>query len=134
MAVIFDTNVWIGLLDEDDSLHRQAKSMLNTIKAKIIVPYCVAMEVANILVARVSKEEANQFLFHIINNQDIELVDNDFVKDIVFFGSFDKKMSFTDYSLISLARDKGYELITFDKSMKKFMKSPKMRGKVVRLK
>lgn len=134
MAVIFDTNVWIGLLDEDDSLHRQAVDLLSATKEKIIVPYCVATEVSNILAARVSKEEANQFLFHIINNQDIELVDNDFVKDIVFFGSFGKRMSFTDYSLISLARDKGYELITFDKSMKKFMKNPKMKGRVVGLK
>lgn len=134
MAVIFDSCVWIGYLRQTDALHERAEAEFDKVKETIIVPYSVAAEVANILVGRISKQEADNFLIHIVNNQDIELVEDDYVKGIVFFGSFDEKMSFTDYSLISLARDKGYKLITFDEKMKRFLKDDKYNDKAVSLK
>ena len=131
MAVLFDSNVWIGLIDEDDALHAKAEHVAAGITGKIIVPYSVALEVANLLTLRLSKTAANNFLFEIVNNRDIEVVGPDFAKEVVFFASFDQRMAFTDYALIALARDKGYRLITFDKKMQSFLDDPKNDGQVV---
>ena len=130
---ILDTNVWLGLLDEDDTLHDQATKVIDDIEGKIIVPYSVITEVANILSGRISKKAADDFLFMVVNDQEIELVDNDLATELFFFASFEERLSFTDYGLISMARDRDCELVTFDKQMQKFIKNPRNRGKVVKV-
>jgi len=120
--VLVDSSVWFAYFDIEDHQHKQASDFFSTNQDVIIMPYSVANELATVFAYSHSKELADEFVQTAINNQQIKIVDNSFPKEALYFLSFNTKMSFTDYSLACLAKNNGYQLITFDKQLEKFFK------------
>ena len=121
--VLLDSNVWVALFNEGDSFHEQAVRIFEQIEdEEIILPYVIAAETATVLTYKLSKKAANFFLETAINNQGIQIINNDFPREAIFFLGFKEKMSFQDFSLVFLAKQKGYKLLTFDKQQEKLLR------------
>lgn len=129
--ILLDSNVWYAYFNREDHFHKKATEIINQAEM-VVVPYCVAVEVATILTYRKSKESANVFLMRLVNSQSARLVENGYEQELFFFLHFKTKMSFTDYTLAYMSNQYGYKLVTFDKQLEQFAK--KNKGKVVRLK
>ncbi len=119
--IILDSNVWVALLNKDDSQNLKAEKIIGTINEKIIIPEYVVLETVSVLSIRVSKKAADNFLEFITENKEIvilnssqELFDNavDIYRKIV-----GNKLSFVDVYLLSLSG--SYQIITFDRELQK---------------
>ena len=123
MKIIFDTNVWIASLIENDSLHKKAASAIkNAYKENHIV--CITEDIIaeSISVFKRLKqvEKGKEFALTVWNNKDIEVIEKEkyFEKTLShFLSSDDDKLSFVDISLVVLS--KKYEIVTFDKILKR---------------
>ena len=118
---LIDSSVWVSLFLNFDSQHNKAEKLITEINGKIYVPYCVAMEVTTILTYKHSKEQANNFLSYIEDNNDIILLDNQIYPEIQFFKTVENKISFADISLIFTAKKMNLTLLTFDKQIIKIL-------------
>ncbi len=118
-VVIFDSNIWIGYLDRDDSSHAKCVEIVSKNKEKVLVPEYVMLEVVTVLVRKRGKEIADKFIDFIINNQDTWLepsTKDTFIKSLIFFQDNDySSLSFVDQTLLFLSKD--YKVITLDKNL-----------------
>lgn len=122
--LILDSNVWIAYLNKDDSLHPKAQKTLQPIIEKdqqIILPEYIILEICSILLIKVNKLSADNFLNFVLNNQNIKILYSDvvfFTKLVSFFkNQTSKQLSFVDIALLYLS--KSYPVITFDKKLEK---------------
>lgn len=117
---IFDSNFWIAFFDIADSQHEKAEKIMREEPFLIITEYCV-VETASILAKKAGMGASSSFLEFIEGNADISILysSQDFFKDssTLFRSLGGKKFSFVDVSLLHLSRT--YEIITFDKMLKK---------------
>lgn len=122
--IVLDSNVWISLLNVDDSQHKRAKRIFKTLKRKIVIPEYVILETATLLAQKVNKEAADEFINNAINNKDIEILPSfgAFFNEIINFylAGRNGELSFVDYSLLYLSQ--RMEIITFDKVLKRELK------------
>ena len=118
---LIDSSVWVALFLDFDSQHKKAKEVFSKINGKIYIPYCVITEVATILTYKHSKEQADNFLDYILDNNDIISIDNQIYPEIQFFKSIQYKISFIDISLIFIAKKMNLILLTFDKQIIKIL-------------
>lgn len=114
---IIDSSVWVALFLDFDSLHKKAAEIFSDINDKIYLPYCVISETATVLAYKHSKNQADNFLEFISSNSDIVLINNEAINEINYYKEINKKISFTDSSLIYLSRRYDLLLITFDKQI-----------------
>lgn len=124
IMVILDSNIWIGLLNVDDSCHKKAKVLFKKITETIILPEYVILEVASIISHKVGKRKSDNFIKGVINNRDVEVFPSsrEFFGEVINFYLFKKseKLSFVDYSLLYLAQK--IKVLTFDKNLRKEIK------------
>lgn len=121
--VILDSNILIAFYIQQDSLHDDAFELLNTLaKSEILLPYCVIQEVATILSYKSGKEKANLFIDDIKQAENIFVLESDALEEMDFFQTLDKKLSFTDISLIFLSRKYNATLLSFDKDLINYYK------------
>ncbi len=120
---VLDSNIWIAFLNKKDSQHQKAVKLFDVLDSKVIIPEYIILEVCSILVLKVNKETADNFLKMIFLNKDVEVLFSDnFLKVADFFISKKiKKLSFIDIFLLYLSDD--YEVLTFDKDLQKAIKS-----------
>lgn len=114
---IIDSSIWVALFLDFDVNYEKAIEIFSQINDKIYLPYCVISEVATVLTYKHSKEQADGFLEFISDNEDVILIDNEMKNEIDFYKKINKRVSFTDASLVFLAEKFGLLLITFDKQM-----------------
>ena len=120
---ILDSNVWIALLSEGDSNHKQACVIFDTIRGEIALPEYIVLEVCTVLTLMSSKKLALKFLEFAQDNQDVQLLSSDqhvfgaILKHYVASGPI--KLSFVDLALVYFSR--GYLVVTFDKQLKRFL-------------
>ena len=114
---LIDSSVWVALFLDFDANHKKAMEIFSQINDKIYLPYCVISEVATVLTYKHSKEQANGFLEFISDNEDIVLINNEIKNEVDFYQEINKRISFTDASLVFLAEKFGLLLITFDKQI-----------------
>lgn len=121
---LIDSSVWVALFLDFDTQHEKAAEFFTNLEAekKIYLPYCVISEVATILAYKHSKEQADKFLEYIRGNSDIVIFENQTKAEIEFFQKTREKISFTDASLVYLAKSFALTLITFDEQMAKLLK------------
>ena len=119
MTHLLDSSVWVALFLDFDSQHKKAKSVFNALKGVMYVPYCVASETATVLAYKHSKEQADNFIRFIENNQDVLLLDDSIEEEMGFYTSVSAKISFTDAALVFLSGKLKANLVTFDKQLKK---------------
>ncbi len=97
-----------------DTHHKKAISLAESLSGILYVPYCVINESASVLTYKHSKEQANQFLAYLSENDSITLVDDQIEEEIKWFREYPKRMSFTDISLLWLSQHFHASLVTFD--------------------
>lgn len=120
---ILDSNIFIALYFKSDTLHQDAIELMKSLNdCEIFVPYCVIQEVTTILTYRLGKKTADNFIDDISNANNCFLIDNNIYEEMIFFRKTNKKLSFTDLSLIFLAKKYKASLITFDKQLRNFNK------------
>lgn len=122
MKVIFDSNVWIAYFREEDSLSKKAKEILENHEGIIVIPEYIFLEVTTVLQIRTSKKTANLFMEMTLENDQVELLFSDeilFEETQKIFLTQEKKLSFTDCSLVSLSSE--FEIITFDEALQKYI-------------
>lgn len=119
--IIFDSNIWVGFFDEDDSNHQKAKQVFNTTQQKVFVTEYIILETTTILAQKKSKEAANEFLEKISVSDRVEVFPSSkkFLDEVVNFylSQKDRNLSFVDYSLLFLSQKA--KVVTFDKRLKK---------------
>lgn len=115
---VVDSNVFIAFYNQADAQHEDAVSILQEIENETIIVYpYVIQEVATVLVYRFGITVARKFLNDITNAHNVLLPPVEVIGDIEYFSSVNKKISFTDSSLVRIAKRMNAGLITFDKQM-----------------
>jgi predicted nucleic acid-binding protein len=125
MVIIFDSNVWIALFNENDAHHEKALQLFSE-SSVIYVPEYVILEITTVLQLRVSKLKANIFAKMIATTADLEILyaSDDFFQTVLsVFQKQTQKLSFVDCALIVLA--KNYTVYTFDESLAQAINSTK---------
>lgn len=118
-TVIFDTNIWIGLLVNADSLHRKSVAMArgNALMLKIVPEY-ILLETLTLLKKYTTTKEVQQSLDMFLQSETVEILPavHSYDKTIALFQTLnDKHLSFVDTSLLALSHE--YEVKTFDKKL-----------------
>jgi len=126
--IIFDSNVWVAFLNEDDPNHPEAVKIFGTHESKIIcLPEYVALETATVIMLKKDKKTADLFLEMALDNENIQVLysSKDIFLDTIqfFYRTKNKKLSFVDHSLLYFS-DK-YEVVTFDKDLLKLIEITK---------
>jgi predicted nucleic acid-binding protein len=119
MPVIFDSNVWIGLFNKNDSCHQQALRLFSEHQS-IGIPEYVVLEVVTVLQLRASKLKADLFAKIIKSTESVSVLcasDELFWTTLTIFQQQTKKLSFVDCTLIALS--KYYRVYTFDDELEK---------------
>lgn len=117
--IIFDSNVWIALFHESDTLHDRAVKILHEQQPPFGIPEYVLLEVATILAKKAGMEYAKKFIEMIFDNRDciILVTDESFCRSTAhaYINEGKATLSFVDISLVVLGRQ--HEVITFDSSL-----------------
>ncbi|MBI2113419.1 MAG: type II toxin-antitoxin system VapC family toxin [Candidatus Wildermuthbacteria bacterium] len=117
MVNLVDSSLWVALFLDFDTQHEKAKKLFSKINGKMHVPYCVVNEVVTVLAYKHSKEQANQFISFIEENQDVKFLDDNLQEEMAFYTSLSSRISFTDAALLLLSKKAKAKIITFDKQL-----------------
>ena len=114
--IVFDSNVWIALFHESDTLHARAKGMFTEHAPPYGIPEYIVLEVVTILAQKAGMEHARIFVDLIFDNRDcaVLVTDEAFCHSVaVAFVKEEKAgLSFVDMSLVVIGA--GHRVITFD--------------------
>lgn len=122
---LVDANVWIAYFNEADPQSTKAKQyifQLEDSNDRILVTDFVIQETVTILFYKNQPKSAEQFLNYIRERDNIEIVsiDSDLWNTTFKYiqeSKFKPKLSFTDWSLLFLAGEFNFNLLTFDKQL-----------------
>jgi predicted nucleic acid-binding protein len=117
MAIIFDSNVWIGLFNENDGYHQKAKQLFFE-SPVIYIPEYVVLEITTVLQLRATKQKSNEFAQMITATAGLEIIyaaDDFFRATLRIFQQQTQKLSFVDGALLELA--KKYTVHIFDEAL-----------------
>lgn len=123
-TVIFDSNVWIGYFNVEDTTHSQAVACFSkySVRTVVLTEY-VLLEVATVLKQKIGHAATNKIIAVLLQTENIQLLPSaDYFSPTLtmFLGHKDKHLSFVDMSLVVLASD--FEVITFDKKLASALK------------
>jgi predicted nucleic acid-binding protein len=122
-SVIFDSNVWIALMNSKDSLHEQALGVFTVFRTSsiFVVPSLVDSECATVLLRSgfVSSKQWFYFRMESENFSLLQFSQQDHLLTVdLFLQLQNPKLSFVDISLLYLSQQ-GYTIMTFDKQLQK---------------
>lgn len=122
--IIFDTCVWVSVIDENDINHEKAvKTLCQVDIPDILLLDQIYLETLTVLRYKVSEEACKQFQL-LINTYNLSLINSfDDFENITSLFLEKRKLSFVDTTLLFWNQKKGCIVITFDKSLKKLLKS-----------
>ncbi len=120
---IFDSNIWVSYFVEEDSNHKKALKLVGGMD-KIYITEYIILEVSSVLTLKLGSGLSKKITKDFLDGDPAILVEYDDIFSEttgLFFSIKEKnKLSFVDISLLALS--KKYEIITFDKEIKKFLK------------
>jgi len=116
-SVILDSCVWISFFSFKDSNHEKAKKVIGNIEGAVLVPEIVFGEVVTIMRQRKQEDAIKKFSALCFESSMLLPTDRLLWRTAVRYPDAPKKLSFVDTSLYILSRE--YEVITFDKALKK---------------
>jgi len=122
--IIFDSCIWIALLNSEDSCHEQALEIFEEYKNKrILLPDFVYIEVLNLLKRKTSMEICKNFL-QTVMKMGIDPLSSGREELTSASGIFFNKnrLSFTDCLLIAMSKLRNMMLITFDRELSRIWK------------
>ena len=125
--ILLDSNVWISFLMRKDSQHNKALNIVLSLDFEnVFIHDFLLLEIVSVLRLRTNAKFAAQALNYIIdldikdlNIQDLQSYTKH-AKDLVLQSKY-PKLSFVD--LFLLAASQKYEVITFDKNLKRAINS-----------
>jgi len=121
--LILDANIWIAVLNTDDSQHSKASRIFEEIRETVVIPEYILIEVVNVLTLRLEKKVADQFLQMALNSSDVEIwySSENFTKEMTrhFLANSHKKLSFQDQSLLYFSQ--AHKVVTLDKALAKLL-------------
>jgi len=124
-AIIFDSNVWIGYFNTEDSTHAKAVAFFKMYNNyTIVLTEYVLLEVATVLKQKIGYAATNKIVTTLLQTENIQLLQSaDYFAPTLntFLTSKDKNLSFVDVSLVVLSSD--FTVITFDKKLATALKS-----------
>jgi predicted nucleic acid-binding protein len=119
--VIFDANIWIALLNVEDSQHEKSLVVFESTNESILLPEYVLVETLNVLTQKAGKKIADAFLSMVFASDQIEVgfSSKNFLLRVVqsFLANDHAKLSFVDQGLLYLSQ--FHKVITFDKNLAK---------------
>jgi predicted nucleic acid-binding protein len=119
--VIFDANIWIALLNVEDSQHEKSLVVFESTNESILLPEYVLVETLNVLTQKAGKKIADAFLSMVFASDKIEVgfSSKNFLLRVVqsFLANDHAKLSFVDQGLLYLSQ--FHKVITFDKNLAK---------------
>ena len=122
--IVLDSNVWIGLFHESDTLHERAVAVFEEHKPPYGIPEYVLIEVATILAQKAGMEVARTFAEMVFDNRDciVLITDESFCRTVAdtFVREEKAGLSFVDVGLVVLAR--RHHVITFDTHLARRLK------------
>lgn len=115
---IVDSSVFVAFYRDVDAQHNQALRIMSELSALTLIvhPY-VIQETATVLSYKCGLKVAKQFCLDIASAGNVIIPAVDARYDINHFVEAGEKMSFTDITLIELARAFGARVVTFDRQM-----------------
>lgn len=121
-TVLVDASVWIAYFNANDVLYQKAQSVIDEKENHtLILTDYVLQEVITVFLY---KKQAGliEELMNTLQKENVEIVsvENFFLTSILKFIKqlkYKPKMSLTDWSLLSLAAEFGFPLLTFDKQL-----------------
>ena len=125
MAIIFDSNVWIALFNENDAHHEKARQLFSE-HSVIYVPEYVILEITTVLQLRASKLKADLFAKMIATTAGLEILyasDDFFQTVLILFQQQTQKLSFVDCALLVLSA--CHTVHTFDEALAQAINSTK---------
>jgi predicted nucleic acid-binding protein len=120
--IIIDSSVWVSFFNELDSQHDQALLLRNEISKSKILPDFILQETGTVLKNKLGVEVAKNFIDLFIGNNAVSLVSFFEFQDSFsqeFSKNENEKLSYIDSSLLWLARNRNYKIITLDKDLLK---------------
>lgn len=122
--IILDTSFWIAYLNVEDSQHQKAEEIQSRLSGKILLPEYVLLEIVNVLVRKIGKRAADNFLKTLAGASSVELVSSsdEFLRRMIdfFIHHHHENLSFVDQSLLYLSQ--FHHVITFDKALARFLR------------
>ena len=115
---ILDSNIWIAFFVEYDSNHQKSKSIIKKLNGNnIFITEYIILEVSTVILNKVNREKASDFLEYILNHNQVDLLQDDkiFIQTAQKFKEQLGNLSFVDTSLLCLS--KKYQIISFDKKL-----------------
>jgi len=115
---IVDSSFLVAFYRDIDSQHQEARRIASDLVGKTIIlhPY-VIQETATVLTYTCGTDIAYSFLADVAVAERIIIPPPDIQTDIKMFIALKRKISFTDASLIALAKQRGAQIITFDREI-----------------
>lgn len=118
---ILDTNVWVALFNQADSLHKQSILIAPALARPFIIPELIISEVCTVLARTADKTAADTFINHINETSNVEILATDIIAVQavmkLFASAKHDGLSYVDVALLWLART--YTVITFDKKLER---------------
>ena len=71
---ILDTNIWVALFNDQDSLHSKATKIFDLMEDEIIITEYIFIETVNVLQMRAGKDVANKFIDVSTNNSQVSMI------------------------------------------------------------
>jgi predicted nucleic acid-binding protein len=126
-STIVDTNVLVASFNEKDALHKRAVKAMDECPKPFILHEYILVETATVLMNRMDKQAANEFLHKALTNADTALMYSSefaFTQAMKsFIANKTKQLSFVDSTLLDLS--KRYSILTFDESLNRAIKKQK---------
>lgn len=117
-AIIVDSSVFIAFYSQADAHHDKAVALLKDLgDCMLIVSPFVVQEVSTVLTYRFGLSSGEKFLRSLVSAKNVFVPPLDIFGDIDYYLTVHKKISFTDASLLCLAKRMNVQLLTFDKQM-----------------
>lgn len=118
-AIIFDSNVWIGYFNVNDTTHKRAVAAFEKYDGQtIILTEYILLELATVLKQQIGPVATNRIISVLLQTDTIEVLESTaYFQETLqqFLTTKEKHLSFVDTSLVTLAND--FIIITFDKKL-----------------
>ena len=122
--VLVDSNVWVALYSENDTLHQQAKTVIKDIdeRGATIVTNFIVQEVFSVLSRVHGQAVALQFYDFITRNRAVEVIDvnSHFLSQVIQLiqsRNLRKPLGLIDYSVIFFSALLECPIASFDKQL-----------------
>lgn len=119
--VLFDSNIFISYFRIEEIHHAQAKKFYEDSHEIIITDY-VLSEIYTVLLLKETYHIAKEVLQWITKNPKIQVLrlsNEEIMGTVEFIQEKKSLLSFTDASLVFLARKRSFKLLSFDKAINK---------------